>query len=431
MAIKILATADLHLGKSSSGIPEHSEVASTRYTWLRMINWAITNNVDVVVLCGDIIDRDNRFFEAIGPLQSGFDLLKKAGIVIYLVTGNHDFDVLSQVIHTAKNEHVHLLGINGKWEIMTFSKDTQTIQFVGWSFPNQYVAQDPLVTFAEITLDPNQIAIGLLHGDLDNVESIYAPLQLASLLRSRVNAWILGHIHKPAEIRPLNPSVWYAGSPQALSSKEQGIHGPLLITIKDTDITIHPVALSPVRYERLSIDLTGVDTEADLRDRLITGIFGDAGTKNQELSEVAYLVYDISMVGKSTKIRELAFWAHQLVRDYSQQTDSGTAIVVRSVSSNLQPSVKNLQELSAQESPAGILAQSILALELNQTNPFLEKLLIEWKHKQQLLNTSIVYQPLHVPGKAVDENEPDAKKYILQECNRLLAELMAQQSITE
>jgi DNA repair protein SbcD/Mre11 len=325
---------------------------------------------------------------------------------------------------------VHLLGINGKWEITTFSKQAQTIQFVGWSFPSQYVAEDPLSTFTEITLDPNHITIGLLHGDLDNAESRYAPLQLSTLSRNTVKAWILGHIHKPAEIRKLNPSIWYPGSPQAMSSKEQGIHGPLLITIENTDITVRTVPLSPVRYERLSIDLTGVETEADLRDKLISGIVEDAGMKNKDLAEVTYLVYDIYLVGKCSKIKDVEAWANLIVKDYSQQTESGTTILVRNTSSSLQPFVQNLKELSSQESPAGILAQSILALEQGQTTPFLDELLIQWKHKQHAVSTSIVYQPVNTPGRSVDNAEPDAKEYILHECNRLLGELMTQQSKT-
>lgn len=427
MAIKILATADLHLGRTSSSVPERSEVTSTKYTWLRMINWAIANNIDIVILCGDIIDRDNRFFEAIGPLQSGFDLLKKAGITVYLVSGNHDFDVLSQIVNTSKNDHVHLLGNNGTWEMITFSKETRTIQFVGWSFPNQYVAEDPLLTFTGINLDPNHVTIGLLHGDLDNAESKYAPLQISNLLRSDVSVWILGHIHKPAEIKNLNPSIWYPGSPQAMSSKEQGIHGPLLVTIDHNDISIHPVPMSPVRYERLTIDFTDIETEAELRERLISGIVQDAAAKNEELSEVTYLVYDISMLGKCAKIKDAELWAGLIVKDYSQQTESGTIILVRSISSSLQPFVRNLEELSIQESPAGVLARSIIALEKDQTTSFLDELLIQWKHKQHILSTTAVYQPLYVPGKDGGNTDAEAKEYILAECNRLLGELIAQQ----
>jgi DNA repair exonuclease SbcCD nuclease subunit len=79
MPIKILATADLHLGKSSADVSGLH--ASTKYTWQKIIDYCIHNQIDVLVLCGDIVDWDNRYFEAIGPLQKGFEDLYKHGIL--------------------------------------------------------------------------------------------------------------------------------------------------------------------------------------------------------------------------------------------------------------------------------------------------------------------------------------------------------------
>jgi len=55
-----------------------------------------------------------------------------------LVSGNHDFDVLPQVVRRYSDDGVKLLGKNGVWEIVTFRKNDQAIQFAGWSFPSQY-----------------------------------------------------------------------------------------------------------------------------------------------------------------------------------------------------------------------------------------------------------------------------------------------------
>src|ERR1700744_3019899 len=113
MPIKILATADLHLGKTSADVSGYQ--ASTKSTWAALVNMAIENEVDIVVLCGDIIDRNNRYFEAIGPLQSGIDRLREDNITVYLVSGNHDFDVLPQVVRRYSDDGVKLLGKNGVW----------------------------------------------------------------------------------------------------------------------------------------------------------------------------------------------------------------------------------------------------------------------------------------------------------------------------
>ena len=43
MALKILATGDLHIGRKSSGVSENVEESSTKFTWNRIVDWSIKN----------------------------------------------------------------------------------------------------------------------------------------------------------------------------------------------------------------------------------------------------------------------------------------------------------------------------------------------------------------------------------------------------
>src|SRR5699024_5329588 len=107
MAMKILVTGDIHLGRRSGAIDSSSLHGSTRYIWEEIVNRAILYSVDVVVLTGDVVDRDNRYFEAIGPLQEGFEKLENAGIQVVAVAGNHDFDVLPELLDARHFSNVH------------------------------------------------------------------------------------------------------------------------------------------------------------------------------------------------------------------------------------------------------------------------------------------------------------------------------------
>lgn len=98
MPIKILATGDIHIGQRASGLPGNIDGFSAKDTWKRIVEWTISNTLDIIVLSGDIIDHDNRYFEAVGPIQSGFTRLKEKDISVFIVSGNHDFDVLPQII---------------------------------------------------------------------------------------------------------------------------------------------------------------------------------------------------------------------------------------------------------------------------------------------------------------------------------------------
>lgn len=428
MALKILATGDIHIGKKSSGVPENIEESATKFTWNRIVDWSIKNGANVVVLTGDIIDNDNRYFEAIGPLQSGFEKLKQADIAVFMVSGNHDYDVLSQMVVTENYDNVNLLGSNGQWEIKKISKNGEEIQFVGWSFPNAHFSEDPFSKFDVTEIDTNITTIGLLHGDVDIPESKYAPINSNNFLNKSVDTWILGHIHKPRIIRESDPHVCYPGSPHALSSKEQGIHGPLLLTIeKKDDIHIRQIPLSPVRYENIAIDITHTTDELSLRDTVTSGLINDANKKIEQLQGVSFLIYDLSLEGQHGNLRDIEKWILPIVDDYDHEIDTETRLAVRKAVVNARPKVENIKELASQSSPVGILAKTIIALQNDKRTNFLDEILEKWQLKHESINGAVTYQPLRTTDKFHGIPDAKVKQHVLRECNRLLGELIAQQ----
>lgn len=422
--IKILATADLHLGKSSADITE--DHASTKFTLKKITQYCIAEQIDVLLLSGDIIDWDNRFFEAYGPLQEAFDMLGKHNINVYLVAGNHDYNVLPQIINTGNNAHVHLLGKDQKWEVQEFTKNGQTIQFIGWSFANRYVHESAMLTWDASLLNPNYSAIGLLHGDIDNMNSAYNPIHRKDLQNTDIALWVLGHIHKPQQLSN-RPQVWYPGSPQALSAKETGPHGFLLINIlPDQTPQVAQVLISPVRYEDIEIDISGIRNEEELRSRIIKALEEDKNQIIMDLDQVESLVYHITLIGKSSLAKEITLWKTTVI-DYNLRLETGTRVSVRRVDTQIQPEISDLQQIAKQSSPAGILANTILAIEEKRKDVFLDELMEDWIEKMNLSNQVGAYYPLH--NERIIENTPENARIALKnECNRLLGELMTQTS---
>jgi len=427
MPFKILATSDIHLGKSSTGVRGDINETASRHTWKRIVDLAIASQVDVLALSGDLIDRDDRYFEAIGQLQTGFARLQEAGIEVIMIAGNHDFDVTTEIMAGDRFSNVTLLGANGAWEVIRRQKENQTVQFAGWSFPSQHYIQNPSKDFNLSGIDSRYPAIGLLHADVGNNESRYAPVDLASLTALPVNAWILGHVHKP-EILHRDPLVLYPGSPHALSAKEQGPHGPVMLTVSEAgDIAITPYPLSPVRYGSIKIDVTGATSEAEIRSGVTAAIHGRTAELKNELETVSYMVWDVVLTGKHAKISQVEGWLAKIT-----ETDTGeegrTRVQVRKIHNEIQPAVANLLELAAEPSPAGRLAETIIALEEDRTTPFLEEMIDRWKKVAQNTGSAFPYQPLLSATPAtVEKGDQQAKEMIMNECNRLLSELLAQQ----
>lgn len=429
MALKVLVTGDIHIGKKSSSVKQDTDESATKSTWAKIVDYAILNDVDILALTGDVVDQDNRYFEAIGPLQNGFEKLKKAGIEIFMVSGNHDFDVLSQLVDANAYDNVHLLGKNGTWEMKTFSKNGESIQFVGWSFPKRHFNEDPLLTFNIEGIHSSLTTIGLLHGDVGVPASNYAPIDLNNFTKLPVNAWMLGHIHKPQILREAEPLIYYPGSPHALSSKETGIHGPVLLTIHSpTSIEKTHTPLSPVRYETIEIEITDQITEADVRNKVTSTLYDNAKSISLELENVSFLIYDIILIGQHSKIKELESWVKPMIADYYQEIDTTeTRISVRKVTVNVRPKVDNLEELALESSPAGILASTIIALKNGETTDFSNRLLTQWNKIHNNISQASVYQDLRSSEKYDIVDNEKSTEYILSECNRILSELIEQQ----
>jgi len=270
--MKLLAAGDIHLGRASTRLPDAMPIdrARARDAWEALVELAIGDGVDLLLLTGDVTDQDNRFWEAVGPLERGLDQLHQAGVDVYAVAGNHDHQTLPRLAKTVGTEKLRLLGEGGQWQRRTIERDGRArLTLDGWSFPAEHVDRSPLIDYAPSADAPAPV-LGMVHGDLDVTGSRYAPLASAELHAAKVDGWLLGHIHQPSlDAAPGRPFVLYPGSPQALDPGEPGAHGAWRIDVTEGRVG-EPrfVPLSTVRYEALEISLEGVD-ERDEFDRAV------------------------------------------------------------------------------------------------------------------------------------------------------------------
>jgi DNA repair exonuclease SbcCD nuclease subunit len=137
--------------------------------WNRLVDLAIEERVAAVCLSGDIIDEDNKFWEAIGALEHGINRLSSANIRTFVVAGNHDYDVLSRIASHLPREHFALVGRGGVWERITLNNGADgKLNIDGWSFPGQRVYTSPLESY-DLPADHLVPTLGIVHGDLDVV----------------------------------------------------------------------------------------------------------------------------------------------------------------------------------------------------------------------------------------------------------------------
>lgn len=423
---KILTAGDLHIGKKSSSVHGSGPEKATKYTWEKMVDYAIDNKVDYIALPGDIIDQDNKFFAAIGTLQEGFTKLENAEIPVLIIAGNHDFDVLPQAVSSKNFSNIHLLGKKGTWESITLEKNGKKIQFLGWSFPTQHYRENPFTDFSNAEIDNSIPVVGLMHGDVGSIDSSYAPMNKSDFINTDADIWLLGHIHKPEVLNERSPLVFYTGSPHAMSAKESGEHGPVLLTINSkTDIQTERILLSPIRYETLSIDISSAEDKEGLRSIMTVAIEKAVQSIETTLDHTLHLIYDLILTGEHAHISEIKNWTEG-IEDY-QQNIQNTNISVRKVSLKLTPKVENLEELATAPTSVGVLAKTILALQKGETTEFSQRLSELWEKRREKLEGVSTYQAVRTAYRVELPKQEDAHRFLLDECNRILGELINQQ----
>ena len=135
MTLKLLAVGDMHLGRRPSRLPGEltgkSEELGPTGAWARVVEEAIEIRVDAVALAGDVVEKENDFFEAYRELHRGVVRLTASGIRVLGVVGNHDVSVLPRLAEQI--EAFELLGRGGQWQSTRLEANGETVTLWGWS----------------------------------------------------------------------------------------------------------------------------------------------------------------------------------------------------------------------------------------------------------------------------------------------------------
>ena len=362
MAIRILCTGDVHIGRQPRGLPEalDTRALGPAAAWEAFVRTAIENHVDAAALTGDVVDEANRFFEAYSVLQAGIERLVEAGIAVFAVAGNHDADVLARL--AGQMPQVRLLGRGGQWEeaFLPGADGSPVARFIGWSFPGRRVAVDPLAGRA-LPARPLP-TIGLLHCDADAAGSTYGPVTLAQLKAQPVDAWLLGHIHKPGVLWAARPLVLYPGSPQGLDPGERGPHGAWLITLEPgAEPQARLIPLAALRWQAVDVNLEGVADKAALDEAILTGIRGVHERLRADLGPARAVGCRLQLSGRTKLHRHLDALTQDAADDLRFVQD-GVDYFLETIEDHSRADIP-LEDVARASDPAGLLARRLLLLE--------------------------------------------------------------------
>ena len=240
--MKFLHAADIHLDSPLEGLERYDGApvdlirGATRRALENLVELAMRERVDFVVISGDLYDGDWRDFNTGMFFVRQMHKLCEAGIRLVMIAGNHDAaSTMTRKLRLPVNP-------DGQ-SVMLSSEVPETRRFEdlgvaihGRSFANQAETANMVPDYPAPVR--HWFNLGLLHTSLSGSDEhdTYAPCTTADLRSKGYDYWALGHIHKrsqlPCEGIPFEgvPAL-YSGNIQGRHIREPGARGCFLVTV--------------------------------------------------------------------------------------------------------------------------------------------------------------------------------------------------------
>lgn len=328
-SFRFLHCSDFHLERTLGNlddVPKHLREALAEAPWKAVeaiFEAAIVENVDFLVMCGDLLNPQGAGPRGMAMLVDGFDALSQRNIPVIWAAGHVD-------AHHTWPESIPLPANvtrlpKGRAQVVPVMRAGQTVCLVVGRSSEGYGAIHVPSYRIEAT---DEFTIGVGYGTAEG----------ASLAEARFDYWALGgsHQRKVMEEGARHGAV-FCGSPQGRCAEEVGAHGFHLIDV-DADGTtrLHAVDADTFRYYRVLLDaadLTRGDNLRQLMANRISRLLNENGNRHLLLSWELQPTSAEALVGLGDPA-ELLAWVR---REFGNGNPAAYTISINIVSPNKYP----------------------------------------------------------------------------------------------
>ena len=269
--MRLLHTSDLHLGLS---LHEESMYEDQLHILNEIINVIKNNNIDGIMISGDIYDQRQATPEAISLFDDFLGELSKLNIDIYIIPGNHDrVQLVSYGSSIFENNNIYIGGkYNGRIDVIHKEDiDIYLMPFIRPSHIKHLLSEDEYKNIKNTNdlfkwilnreqLNKNKKNIILLHQyvGIDGKQNKFSESESSSYKGKTdlidykqfkdFDYVALGHLHAPQEVG--DKKIRYSGTPCKYSFSEvDNINGVVIYDSDKDDIEI--IELKPLRQVRV------------------------------------------------------------------------------------------------------------------------------------------------------------------------------------
>ena len=236
--MRFIHSADIHLGAKIDSFPKEiseERKREVRNSFLRMVEFAKTEGIEVIMLSGDVFDRDKPYKK---DVDFFYDVVESNKNIHFLyLRGNHDLEGERREIDNLK----------------TFSS-----QWTKYEYGDVVISGIELTEsnsrsmYSTLSLDEKKRNIVMLHGQIGE------EINLVKLRDKNIDYLALGHIHQHSDgVIDGRGRYAYSGCLEGRGFDETGNKGFIVLDVEDTIVhTFKPFSARCI--EREEIDVTGL-----------------------------------------------------------------------------------------------------------------------------------------------------------------------------
>lgn len=269
--IKILHTADLHLGKEFKHLKDFGKRVreAIQLSFSKIVDLAIEKRVDTFIIAGDLFDSNMVSSKTVGSVIQQLNRLK--GIPVYIVPGTHDCYDSSSIYRRKEFDDIGVTIFRDqnptaiKFDKLNLAVHARAnVTNLGDTSPLQGLVPDKEKTFN----------IAIAHGAI-KIESKHNPNEYAigiqEISKSGMSYVALGHWHKCADYSSGKTKAWYAGSPETLQFEDGDLSGyVLLVNLGKDECKIDKLKIGRYIWQEGDIDISTYPAIDQLKHKILS-----------------------------------------------------------------------------------------------------------------------------------------------------------------
>ncbi len=259
--MRFIHAADIHLDTAFSSRSDTVRARlrdASRVAFRRLVDLALAEEVNAVLLAGDLFDDERLSFQTERFLLEQLHRLEQAGVPVVYATGNHDPGREGRrSADLAWPDNVTVAGRREAVRITVENPEGEALGVVT-AAGHETAAETEDLSETFPTPEGRLPEVAVLHtqvvdspGATDHAR--YAPSHLDALKGAGFDYWALGHVHKRACLCE-HPGIYYPGNLQGRTHGERGAKGCLLVELSPGAApTVEFKELAPIRWEDVEV----------------------------------------------------------------------------------------------------------------------------------------------------------------------------------